>query len=284
LKDRIFKAVLFSSTLVLLLLIAGILYSLVSQSIPAFQHFGFFRFICSPEWNPEKGNEQYGALSFIYGTFLTAFLALIISFPFSISLSLFNGDLYKGKKIALWTSTFVDILSGIPSIIFGIWGYYSLRPVLMSLHIGHQGYGILSAAILLALMIIPYSASICTAFIKEVPQKLKEGAYSLGATRFEVIRNISIPYAKKGIIAAHTFTLGKIVGETMIVSILIGNTNQIPSGITGTGSTMTSIILNHFGTANNLQFSSLFAIALLLFLFTAAINLVARYLIKEAML
>ncbi|MDR2058421.1 MAG: phosphate ABC transporter permease subunit PstC [Dysgonamonadaceae bacterium] len=283
-KDKVLKIMLFCSAVVLLLLMAGILYALISQSIPAFKHFGFFQFISSTEWNQIEGQEQYGALSFITGTILTSLLALIISIPFSVSLSFLIGELFVGKKIAFWINSFLNILAGIPPIILGIWGYYSLRPLLISLNIGHHGYGIFSAAILLSLMIIPYSTSISTTFFALVPMKLKESAYSLGATRFEVIRNISIPYIKKCLIAAHVFALGKVMGETIAVTMIIGNINYIPSKITDTGNTLASVILNQFETISDLKFSALFAIALLLFIITAVINLMARYMIRRVVL
>ncbi|MDR2087633.1 MAG: phosphate ABC transporter permease subunit PstC [Dysgonamonadaceae bacterium] len=278
-KDKVFKMTLFVSTLALLFLMAGILYLLLSQARPAFEHFGFFRFIGSSEWNPENG--QYGALPFLTGTLLTASLALIICIPFSLSLALFVGDLYKGRKIAFRLNTFIDVLAGTPSVILGIWGYYSLRPFFAALHIGHQGYGILPATILLALMIVPYATSMIITFIAAVPTQLKEGAYCLGATRFEVIRNISIPFAKKGIMSAYALALGRVLGETIIVTIIIGNSNHFPSGINDIGNTLASVIFNQFETADALKFSFLFAIALLLFLITAIVNLFARYLLRR---
>jgi phosphate transport system permease protein len=281
-KDKLFKILLFSATLTPLLLMAGILYLLLSQAAPTFEHTGFFQFICSSEWNPVNG--QYGALPFLAGTLLTAFFALIICVPFSLSLALLVGDLYKGRKIACWISTFIDILAGIPSIILGIWGYYSLRPLFAWLHIGQQGYGILPATLLLALMIIPYAASISTTFISIVPVKLKEGAYCLGATRFEVIRNISIPYAQKGILSAYALSLGKVLGETIVATLVIGNANRLPSDINDVGNTMASLIFNQFETSDNLEFSSLFALALLLFVITAVVNLTARRLTWKVVL
>jgi phosphate transport system permease protein len=281
-KDKIFKMLLLGSTPALLLLMAVILYSLISQAMPAFKHFGFFQFICSSEWNP--GNEQYGALPFLSGTLLTALLASIISIPFSLSLALFIGDLYRGQKIASGLSLFVNILAGVPSIILGGWGYYSMRPLFASLSIGNQGYGILPAAILLSLMIIPYSASMTITFISSVPVKLKEGAYSLGATRFEVIRKISIPYARIGVLFAHLLSFGKVLGETLVVTLIIGNVNRIPSDVNGMGNTLGSLIFNRFDSANDLEFSSLFAIALLLFVITAVVNSSGRRLIRRIVL
>jgi phosphate transport system permease protein len=279
-KDKLFKIALSCSGLIMLLIVAGILYILISESIPAFRQFGIWHFITSDEWN--GGEERYGAFAFIVGTFTTATIALILSIPFSLSLSLFCAELYKGKKIAAYTRYFVDLLAGIPSIILGIWGYYTLRPLLISWNFEHFGYGIFTSSLILSMMIIPYSSSITINFISLVPKQLKESAYSLGATRFEVIRLIGLPDARKGIFAAFTFAYVKVLGECMIVIMLIGNTNHFPDGITGTGNTLASIIFNQFGVTSDLKLSSLLAIALLLFIITAAFNLLARYLLRRA--
>jgi phosphate transport system permease protein len=280
-KDRLFKIVLICSGLIVLLLVAGIIYTLIVQSLPAFRQVGFFHFIASPEWEAHEGQEKYGALSFICGTVFTAILALLISFPFSFSLSLFNSEYCKEKKITYWVVSLVNTCAGIPSIILGIWGYFTLRPLFISLNISAYGFGILTAALVLAIMIIPYAASLISFFIAKVPQDIKEGAYCLGATHTEVIGNISLPFAKKGIIAVYLLALGKALGETMIVTILIGNAGKIPSAITSSGNSITSIIVNHLGTAGGLELSALCALALLLFLFTAGVNSAARYLIRK---
>ena len=270
-KDKVFKWLLGCSALALLFLMAGVVYLLVSQSLPAFKHFGFLSFITSLEW--DSGEDKYGAFSFIAGTLLTSVLALLICIPFSISIALFNGEFFKGRKVAVWLTTIVDLLSGIPSIVLGIWGYYSLRPLLMLLNIGDYGCGVLTTAIVLAIMIIPYAASLSTVFISKVPKSLKEGAYGLGATQWEVIRRVSIPFASRGIWAAYMLSFGRVLGETMVVVIMMGR-----------GNTMTSVILNQFGTSGDLKLSALLAIALLLFLVTAVINLVARSMIRRVAL
>lgn len=280
-KDKIFKFILFCSGMIILLLVAGIFYALITQSLPAFERFGFFRFISSPEW--DDGRKQYGALLFITGSFITATLALIISIPFSISLSLLCEGIYKEKKIARITSYIVYLMSNIPSIIIGVWAYYSLRPILISLNIGQYGYGIISASLVLAIMIIPYSSYFINILLSIVPKKLKEAAYSLGATRFDVIWMIVFPCAKRGIFGVFILAFVKVLGESIIAVLLIGNMNQVPDGITDTGNTMASIILNQCGSADDLKFSSLFAIALLLFLITSivtslAYNMIRRYL------
>lgn len=280
--DKIFKAILLAASLVLPFICGGIIYTLTSDSSEAITHFGFFNFIRSSDWNYTEGHEQYGALPFITGTLLTTLLALIFCIPFSLPVSLFVGEYFKGTKIAEILSTVTDLLAGIPSIIYGLWGFYTLRPLIMSLNISPQGSGILTAALVLAIMIVPYAASLSSEFIKMVPADLKEGAYSLGATRAEVIWHVMFPVAGSGIFSSYILAIGRALGETMTVTMLIGNTNQMPESLTSTGNTMASIIANQFGEADGLRLSSLIAIGLILFLITAVINMAGKFLIKRA--
>ncbi|MDR1344463.1 MAG: phosphate ABC transporter permease subunit PstC [Tannerellaceae bacterium] len=277
-KDILFKGSLMAAALLIILLTAGIVYGLVEQSLEAFGHFGFAGFVSSASW--DSRTETYGALPFIAGTIATSSLALLFCIPFSLSVSLFNGEYFRGRKLSLIAGSIVDLLAGVPSIVFGLWGFYSLRPVIAATGISGQGFGILLASIVLAIMIIPYASSLSAEFIAMVSDELKEGAYSLGATRMEVIRRVSLPVAGPGIFASYVLALGRALGETMAVTMLIGNTNNIPRSLSDTGNTMASIIANQFGEAGGLKLSSLMAIGLLLFLLTAAINFVAKYIMK----
>ena len=280
--DKLYRGFLFIAALVVPVVCGGVVYALVTDAYDAFEHFGFFRFLTSSEWNYTEGAEQYGALPFITGTLMTTLLALIFCIPFSLPVALFVGEYFKGTKVAAVLSTVTDLLAGIPSIIYGLWGFYTLRPVIMALNISPQGSGILTASLVLAIMIIPYAASLSAEFIKMVPNDLKEGAYSLGATRAEVIRHIVFPFAGSGIFSAYILAIGRALGETMTVTMLIGNTNNIPGSLTATGNSMASIIANQFGEADGLRLSSLIAIGLLLFLITAFINMVGKIMIKRA--
>jgi phosphate transport system permease protein len=277
-KDRLFKATLFVSACLVILLTAGIVYGLISQSLDAFAHFGFVRFITSASW--DSRSDEYGALPFMAGTVVTALLALLFCIPFSFSTSLFNGEYFRGRKISAIVGSIVDLLAGVPSIVFGLWGFYTLRPVLAEAGVNEQGFGILLASAVLAVMIIPYASSLSAEFIAMTPNELKEGAYSLGATRLEVIRRVTLPAAGSGIFASYVLAFGRALGETMAVTMLIGNTNNVPQSPADTGNTMASIIANQFGEAAGLKLSSLMAIGLLLFLITAAINFVAKYIMK----
>ncbi|MEE0993241.1 MAG: phosphate ABC transporter permease subunit PstC [Bacteroidales bacterium] len=280
--DKIFKTILFLMALMIPLICGGIVYALVTDAYQAFEHFGFFKFLTSSEWSYTEGNEQYGAMPFITGTLMTTLLALLFCIPFSLPVALFTGEYFKGTKIASILSTIVDLLAGIPSIIYGLWGFFTLRPIIMALNISPQGSSILTASLVLAIMIVPYAASLSAEFIKMVPNDLKESAYSLGSTRAEVVRKVIFPVAGSGIFSSYILAIGRALGETMTVIMLIGNTNAIPDSITSTGNSMASIIANQFGEADGLRLSSLIAIGLILFLITATINMIGKIMIKHS--
>ncbi len=280
--DKIYKILLFVAAMIMPIVCGGVVYALVTDANEAFEHFGFFRFLTSSEWNYTDGAEEYGALPFITGTLMTTVLALLFCIPFSLPVALFVGEYFKGTRVAAVLSTVTDLLAGIPSIIYGLWGFYTLRPVVMMLNISPHGSGILTASLVLAIMIVPYAASLSAEFIKMVPNDLKEGAYSLGATRAEVIRKVVFPVAGSGIFSSFVLAIGRALGETMTVTMLIGNTNNIPNSITSTGNSMASIIANQFGEADGLRLSSLIAIGLILFLITALINVIGKMMIKRA--
>lgn len=279
--DKAFKTLLWFAASIILIITGGMLYSLTSGAIPAFKQFGFFEFLSSSEWNPTEGSEKYGALAFIIGTIITSILGILFCLPFSLPVALFIGEYFKGKKIASLLGTIVDLLAGIPSIVYGLWGFYALRPIIMSLGLSPQGFGILTASLVLGIMIIPYAASLSAEFIRMVPNDLKEGAYSMGATRAEVIQHIILPISGSGIFSSYILALGRALGETMAVTMLIGNANGIPNSIFDTGNTMASIIANQFGEAYGLKLSSLIGVGLLLFLITAIINFIGKLIIKR---
>ena len=278
--DKITKIILFSVSFIILILAGGIVFSLVGGAIPSFKVFGF-GFITSSHWDPTEGRENYGALPFIAGTLITSFAALIISFPLSFATSLFLGEYYRNTRVAKVLGTMVDLLAGIPSIVYGLWGFYVLRPFLINIGFENQGFGVFTSSLVLAIMIIPYATSLSNEIIMMVPNELKEAAYSLGATKSEVIINVIVPSARSGIIAGYILSFGRALGETMAVTMLIGNANVIPDGFFSTGNTMASVIANQFGEADGLKLRSLIAIGLLLFLITGIINATGKFIIKK---
>jgi phosphate transport system permease protein len=278
--DRLTRLLLFTASLLVIIIAAGIIFSLAGGAVPAFKEFGL-KFIYTNTWDPTDGREVYGALPFIAGTLITSLLSLIICIPLAFSTSLFVAEYFRGTKVAGILNSLVDLLAGIPSIVYGLWGFYTLRPLMVKLGLSEQGFGIFTSSLILAIMIIPYATSISTEIIAMVPDELKEAAYSLGATRIEVIFNVILPNAGSGIIAGYILAFGRAIGETMAVTMLIGNSNTLPSGLFDTGNTMASLIANQFGEASGIKLSSLIAIGLILFIITGIVNSTGKYIISR---
>ncbi len=255
-------------------------FSLIGDAVPVFQKFGW-GFITSTEWNPTEGRESYGALPFIAGTLSTSILALLICLPMAFATALFIAEYFKKTTVSSIIGSMVDLLAGVPSIVYGLWGFYTLRPFIVSLGIDPQGYGIFTSGLILAIMIIPYATSLSAEIISMVPNELKEAAYAMGATRMEVIFNVVLPNARSGIVAAFVLAFGRALGETMAVTMLIGNANIIPTGLFSTGNSMASVIANQFGEADGLKLSALIAIGLLLFIITGIVNAIGKLIIKR---
>nr|MCR5456065.1 phosphate ABC transporter permease subunit PstC [Bacteroidales bacterium] len=239
-KEKVYNALLLFTAIIVPILCGGIVYALCTDAYEAFNHFGFLNFLTSAEWDYTEGAEHYGALAFITGTLMTTILALLLCIPFSLPMAMFIGEYFKGTWVASVFSTVTDLLAGIPSVIYGLWGFFTIRPLLMWLDISPQGSGIFTASFVLAIMILPYAASLSAEFIRMVPDDLKEAAYSLGATRAEVVRKIIFPVAGSGIFSSYILAIGRAVCETMTVTMLIGNTNNIPDSVTSTGNSMAS--------------------------------------------
>ncbi|MFN4227168.1 MAG: phosphate ABC transporter permease subunit PstC [Candidatus Ratteibacteria bacterium] len=283
--DFFFKKLIFFSSLIVLLLVISLFLSLIINSLPSIKAFGF-KFFTGKTWDPVFG--EYGVLPFITGTILTSFIALIISIPFSLAISIYLGsDFIKEKSfIAGFLKNSIELLAGIPSVVYGFFGLFMLVPGIrylqIKLGITPYGVGIFTASIILSIMIIPYSASIGREVIEMVPAEIKEAGYSLGATRYEVIRYIVLPYTRSGIIAGLMLALGRALGETMAVTMVIGNSNIMPSSIFSPGNTMASVIANEFTEAvSNLHLSSLIEIGVVLFIVTTIISITGKIIIKK---
>jgi phosphate transport system permease protein len=293
-KEMIFRGLLYLSSIGILVLLVGFFISLPLDAVESIRKFGF-GFVFTRIWDPVAGN--FGALVFIVGTLVTSLIALILSIPFSIAIALFLGEYFREGIVSTLLKSAVELLAGIPSIIYGFWGVFVLVPIVIDLEmklmvldgrILPYGVGILTASIVLTVMIIPYSASIAREVITLVPTDLKEAAYSLGATRFEVIRRVVLPAARSGIIAGIVLSLGRALGETMAITMLIGNANRLPDKLLSLANifvpinTMASVIANEFAEAtDSLHRSSLIYVGLILFLITMVINITGRYIIKK---
>lgn len=279
-RDRIFKLTLYAVSALILFLCAGLLFSLLLGAKEAIGAQGLWQFISGGTWDPTVGREQYGALPYIVGTVFTSLLALLLCIPLALSVALLTGYYLRGTRLARGVTVIIDLLAGIPSIVYGLWGFYALRPIIIALGVNQLGLGILTSSLILAVMIVPYAASLCREFILMTPKELAEGAFSLGATQRETVIKVVLPAARKGIVAAFILALGRALGETMAVTMLIGNTNNVPTALGDTGNTMASLIANQFGEATGLKLSALFAVGLVLFLLTVMINLLARAIMR----
>ncbi len=282
-REKAFRWILKFSGLIIAVILLLLFLTLLYKSVPSIRHSGF-SFLFSGIWDPV--NDEYGAVPFLAGTLITSFLALFISIPFAISLAVLLGEYIKTGFLSSALKTIIELLAGIPSVIYGFWGLFVLVPLIQKLQLKlgviPYGVGMLTSAIILSIMIIPYSASISKEVINMVPRDLKEAAYSLGATRYEVIKKVSLPYAKSGIFAGILLSLGRALGETMAVTMVIGNRNTIPKSIFDPANTMASIIANEFAEASsNLYHSTLIEIALVLLFVTAVISFLGKIIMKR---
>lgn len=281
--ETLFRRSLIIIGAAMLVLVLGILFTLIVESIPSMKTLGL-KYLWGRVWDPV--NNIYGAFPFLLGTLLTSFLALAISIPFSFAIAIYLGE-YKPRG---WLSNFlkniVELIAAVPSVIYGFWGLIVLVPMVRTLEIKlgvlPYGIGIFTASLILAIMIIPYAASLGREMIRLVPSSLKEAAYSLGATRYEVIRSVVLPFTKSGLFAGILLSLGRALGETMAVTMVIGNTSLIPTSIFAPGNTMASVIANEFTEADrSVYLSALIELGLVLFLVTVVINMIGKRIIKR---
>lgn len=292
LQDFIFHKVTFSFALSVLLVLVGIIISLIIGAWPALREFGP-AFITTVEWDPV--NDKYGALIAIVGTLSTSLIALLIAFPVSFGIALFLTEICPAwLKRPLGTA--VELLAGVPSIIYGMWGLFVLAPLLADYVqpflkntlgqlpvIGQlfsgpmMGIGILTAGLILAVMIIPFIASVMRDVFEVVPAVLKESAYGLGCTKWEVVRKIVLPYTKNGVVGGLMLGLGRAFGETMAVTFVIGNAHKLSWSLFSAGNSIASTLANEFAEAEStLHVSSLFALGLILFVITFVVLSAAK--------
>jgi phosphate transport system permease protein len=296
-QDAAFRKVTLGFSLFVLCLLGAIMLSLLWGAYPIFEKTGL-GFLTSREWNPVTNN--FGALNAIYGTVVTSIIALLIAFPVSFGIAIFLTELCPNwLKRPLGTA--VELLAAIPSIIYGMWGLFVFAPLfgeyvqpLLTKYLGGvpmlgalfqgapMGIGMLSAGIILAVMVIPFIASVMRDVFEIVPPVLKESAYGLGATTWEVVRNIVLPYTKAGVVGGTMLGLGRALGETMAVTFVIGNTPKIAASLFEPGASIASTIANEFAEAGDGgHISALIAIGLILFIITFIVLALAKLLLLQ---
>ena len=293
--DAAFRFLTRSAAFFVLLLLSGVIAALIIGSIPAIRQFGF-TFLISQQWDPVA--DQFGGLAAIYGTLVTSAIAMLIAVPLGLMVAFFLTELcpnWARRPIGIA----IELLAGIPSIIYGIWGLFVLAPFLQQTlqpflidTVGNApligalfegppfGIGMLTAGLILAVMVLPFITSISRDVFEAVPPVLKEAAYGLGCTTWEVMRNVVLPYARVGVIGGVMLGLGRALGETMAVTFVIGNAHQISASLLAPGTTISAVIANEFTEAvSPLYTSALIELGLILFVITFIVLAIARYLL-----
>ena len=295
--DKVFVGTTRLFATLVLLILGGILVSLIYGAWPSIQKFGF-DFLTSSNWDVVAG--EYGALAPIYGTILTSIIALGIATPVSFGIAIFLTELCP-KFLKKPLGICIELLAGIPSIIYGMWGLFVFAPIFadyvqpaLAKTIGQipvldkffsgvpMGIGILAAGLILAIMIIPFIASVMRDVFEVTPPMLKESAYGLGATRWEVIRSVVLPYTKSGVVGGIILGLGRALGETMAVTFIIGNTFNLSLDLFGSGVSITSALANEFAEAMDpLDVSSLLLLGLFLFIITFIVLCISKLMLMR---
>ena len=290
--DRVFGALTLTAAVFVLVILGAAFLSLIEGALPTFRAFGV-EFFLTETWNPVT--EKFGALAPVYGTLVTSAIAMAIAVPMGLGIAIFLTELCP-LMLRRPIGTAIELLAGIPSIIYGMWGLFILAPVLQqtlqpalistfqhvpllaSLFAGPPyGIGVLTASLILAVMVLPFITAISRDVFDTVPPVLKEAAYGVGCTKWEVVRNVVIPYTRVGLIGGCMLGLGRALGETMAVTFVIGNAHRISASILAPGTTISATIANEFTEAvGDLHTSSLVALALILFVITFFVLAIAR--------
>jgi phosphate transport system permease protein len=295
LRERVFRGATLAAAILVLTLLGGVVFTLLKGAWPAFAHFGF-HFLTSEVWNPVT--DKYGALAPIYGTLVTSSLAMLFALPVSLGIAIFLTELAP-SWLKRPVGVAIELLAAVPSIIFGIWGLFVLSPILQR-HVQPfliewlgplpgigklfqgppYGIGILTASIVLAIMVIPFISAVMRDVFETVPDVLKESAYGLGATTWEVIWKVVVPHTRTGIVGGIMLGLGRALGETMAVTFVIGNSHRIATSLLAPGTTISAAIANEFTEAvGDLYTSSLIALGALLYLITLIVIAAARFML-----
>lgn len=289
--DFVFRGVASLFALAIVVLLAAMAMEMWTAARPSILHSGW-RFVIGRDWNPVR--DSFGALPFIYGTVVSSLLALCISVPISLGIAIFVTELAP-PWMRTPVSFLVELLAAVPSVIYGLWGIFALAPFLRN-HVEpalgkalgflplfqgpHQGFGMLAGGIILAIMITPTISSVSREVLRAIPDTLREGALALGSTRWEALRHAVLPSARSGLIGAVILGLGRALGETMAITMVIGNRADISVSLFAPAYTMASVIANEFTEATgDIYLGALAEIGLLLFVVTLLLNIVARLLV-----
>jgi len=291
--DRVYVAVITGFAICVPVLLALIFWEVAVGGWPALRQFGF-GFITSSDWDPVR--HQFGAAPAIFGTIVTSIIALVVATPLALGVAIFLSE-YAPPWLRQPVGFLVDLLAAIPSVVYGLWGVFVLVPALRShvmpflrdtLQLGATpffrgpayGPSMLAAGLILAIMVLPYISAVSREVLLAVPRSQREAALALGATRWEMIQKAVLPYARSGVIGGVILGLGRALGETMAVTMLIGNRHEIAMSLFAPGYTMASLIANEFSEASDdMHLSALMAVGFVLLLLTLIVNAIARWLV-----
>lgn len=291
--DLLYRTLTTGFAVVIPVLLAFITFEVIAAAWPALRQFGF-GFLTSSQWDPVR--QQFGAAPMIYGTVVSSVLALILATPLALGVAIYLSE-FAPRWLRQPVSFLVDLLAAIPSVVYGLWGIFFLLPLLRdkvmpflatTLGLGRTpffsgpayGYSMLGAAMILAIMILPYISAVSREVLMAVPRSQREAALAMGATKWEMIRDAVIPYARSGILGGVILGLGRALGETMAVTMLIGNRHEISASLFAPGYTLASVIANEFAEATNeLHTSALMACGAVLLVVTLVVNAIARWLV-----
>jgi phosphate transport system permease protein len=293
--ERYFRIATLAAAMLVLALLGGVVVSLLRGAWPALSHFRF-GFLTREIWNPVT--DEFGALAPIYGTLMTSLIAMLVAVPIGFGIAIFLTELCP-RWLRRPVGVAIELLAAVPSIIFGIWGLFVLAPILQRYvqpwlieHVGPLpaigrlfqgppfGIGVLSAGLVLAIMVLPFIAAVMRDVFETVPDVLKESGYGLGATTWEVIWQVVVPYSRVGMVGGIMLGLGRALGETMAVTFVIGNAHRVSASLLAPGTTISATIANEFTEAvGDMYTSSLVALGVLLFLITFAVIAAARFML-----
>ena len=293
--DRVYDAAITLFALSVPVLLLLLIWELFSAAWPALHQFGF-AFLTSSDWDPVK--LRFGAAPAIYGTIVSSVIALVLATPLALGVAIYIAE-FAPRWLRQPVGFLVDLLAAIPSVVYGLWGIFVLVPVLReyvmpflrdTLHLGSTpffsgpsyGPSMLAAGVILAIMVLPYISSVSREVLLAVPRSQREAALALGATRWEAIRGAVLPFARSGIIGGVILGLGRALGETMAVTMVIGNRNEIAASLFAPGYTIASLVANEFAEASgDMHLSALMAVGFVLFVITLIVNALARYLVWQ---
>ncbi len=281
--ERFIERLLLLFACVSIISVVGITFFIFAEGAPLFGHVNFFRFLFSADWNPTADNPTFGIFAFIIGSIYVTFISLVIAIPIGISTGVFMAE-YASPRWAGIVRKGIELLAGIPSVIYGLFGFFFIAPIIRTLTPSTTGLGVLTAGIILGIMVLPTIINTTEVSLRAVTRDLKEGSLALGATHWQTIIRTLIPAARSGIIAGVVLGIGRSIGETMAVLMVAGNSPIMPTSLISNTRTLTMNIVTDlkYAEVGSLHETSLFTTGIILFIFILIINLLVQYFMKKS--